>query len=311
MKILISDKLQDDGIKIFEDNGFEVIKDFTITHDTLKEEIEKYDGIVIRSRTKLTSDVLENAKNLKVIGRAGVGLDNVDRHKAEEMGIEVLNTPEAPAVSVAEFALGLILSLARRISFADRTTHEGKWNKSECLGYTLNGKKLGLIGFGNIAKHLAKISLGLGMDVGVYSRFSKGQSAIDEAKNLGCSIYPSVEDLLKNAQIISLHLPSTPQTESIINEERLNLMRKGAILINTARGSLIDEKDLIKALKSKKIAGAALDVYREEPLKNQELIDWNENLIITPHIASQSIENQIAAATMIAEKMSDYLKKSN
>jgi D-3-phosphoglycerate dehydrogenase len=310
MKILISDKLQDKGIKIFENNGFDVVKDFTISPDTLKEEIGKYDGIVIRSRTKLTSDILQNAINLKVIGRAGVGLDNVDRAKAEELNIKVLNTPEAPAVSVAEFALGLMLSLARKISYADQTTHEGKWNKSECLGYTLNGKKLGLIGFGNIAKHLAKISLGLGMTVGVYSRFSKGQSAIDEAKNLGCSIYSSVEDLLINSQIISLHLPSTPQTNDIINEDRINLMKKDAILINTARGSLINEKDLLKALKTKKIAGAALDVYREEPLKNQELIDWKENLILTPHIASQSIENQTAAATMIAEKMSKYLKNN-
>jgi len=309
MKILISDKLQDKGIKIFEDNGFEVIKNFTITKEELKQEIGNYDGIVIRSRTKLTTDVLEQAKNLKVIGRAGVGLDNVDRKKAAEMDIEVLNTPEAPAVSVAEFALGLMLTLARKISYADRTTHEAQWNKSNCLGYTLDGKKLGLIGFGNIAKHLAKISIAMGMDVGVYSRFSKGQAAIDEAKKIGCSIYPSVEELLKEAQIISLHLPSSPQTENIINEERLSLMRKDSILINTARGNLIDDKALIKALKNKDIAGAALDVYREEPLKDQELIDWKENLILTPHIASQSIENQTAAATMIAEKMSNFLKK--
>ncbi|MBA7654322.1 Hydroxypyruvate reductase [subsurface metagenome] len=309
MKILISDKLQEEGIKIFEENGFEVVKNFTITKDELKQEIGDYDGIVIRSRTKLTDDVLENAKNLKVIGRAGVGLDNVDRKKAAEMNIEVLNTPEAPAVSVAEFALGLMLALARKISYADRTTHEGQWNKSDCLGYTLNGKKLGLVGFGNIAKHLAKISIALGMDVGVYSRFSKGQAAIDEAKKIGCSIYPSVEELLKEAEIISLHLPSSPQTENIINEERLSLMRKDAILINTARGNLIDDKALIKALKNKDIAGAALDVYREEPLKDQDLINWHENLVLTPHIASQSIENQTAAATMIAEKMSNFLKK--
>ncbi|MCK4780893.1 MAG: 3-phosphoglycerate dehydrogenase, partial [Candidatus Lokiarchaeota archaeon] len=230
MKILISDKLQDKGIKIFEDNGFEVVKNFTITKEELKQEIGDYDGIVIRSRTKLTADVLEHAKNLKVIGRAGVGLDNVDRKKAAEMDIEVLNTPEAPAVSVAEFALGLMLTLARKISYADRTTHEAQWNKSNCLGYTLDGKTLGLIGFGNIAKHLAKISIAMGMDVGVYSRFSKGQVAIDEAKKIGCSIYPSVKDLLKEAQIISLHLPSSPQTENIINEERLSLMRKDAIL---------------------------------------------------------------------------------
>lgn len=309
MKILISDKLQEEGIKIFEDNGFEVIKNFTITKEELKQEIGDYDGIVIRSRTKLTADVLEHAKNLKVIGRAGVGLDNVDRKKAAEMDIEVLNTPEAPAVSVAEFALGLMLTLARKISYADRTTHEAQWNKSNCLGYTLDGKKLGLIGFGNIAKHLAKISIAMGMDVGVYSRFSKGQAAIDEAKKIGCSIYPSVEELLKEAQIISLHLPSSPQTENIINEERLSLMRKDAILINTARGNLIDDKALIKALKNKDIAGAALDVYREEPLKDQDLINWHENLVLTPHIASQSIENQTAAATMIAEKMSNFLKK--
>ncbi|UCD01241.1 MAG: hydroxyacid dehydrogenase [Promethearchaeota archaeon] len=309
MKILISDKLQEEGIKIFEDNGFEIVKKFTINKEELKKEIGGYDGIVVRSRTKLTADILENAKNLKVIGRAGVGLDNIDRKKADELNIEVLNTPEAPAVSVAEFALGLILTLARKISYADRTTHEAQWNKNECLGYTLNGKKLGLVGFGNIAKHLAKITIAMGMNVGVYSRFSKGQIAIDEAKEIGCSIYSSIDDLLKDAQVISLHLPSSPQTENIINEERISLMRKDAVIINTARGNLIDEKALLKALKNKSIAGAALDVYREEPLKDQELIKFEENLILTPHIASQSMENQIAAATMIAEKMSDFLKK--
>jgi len=308
MKILVSDKLQDEGIKIFEENGFEVVKKFTITKEELKHEIGDYDGIVIRSRTKLTADVLENAKNLKAIGRAGVGLDNVDINKAAEMNIKVLNTPEAPAVSVAEFALGLMLTLARKISYADRTTHEAQWKKNECLGYTLNGRKLGLVGFGNIAKHLAKIAIAMGMEVGVYSRFSKGQVAVDEAKEIGCSIYPSVEGLLREAQVVSLHLPSSPQTENIINEERIKLMRKDSILINTARGNLIEDKALLNALKNQYIAGAALDVYRNEPLKDQELIKYNENLVLTPHIASQSIENQTAAAIMVAEKMSNFLK---
>jgi len=308
MKILVSDKLQDEGIKIFEENGFEVVKKFTITKEELKHEIGDYDGIVIRSRTKLTADVLENAKNLKAIGRAGVGLDNVDINKAAEMNIKVLNTPEAPAVSVAEFALGLMLTLARKISYADRTTHEAQWKKNECLGYTLNGRKLGLVGFGNIAKHLAKIAIAMGMEVGVYSRFSKGQVAVDEAKEIGCSIYPSVEGLLREAQVVSLHLPSSPQTENIINEERIKLMRKDSILINTARGNLIEDKALLNALKNQDIAGAALDVYRNEPLKDQELIKYNENLVLTPHIASQSIENQTAAAIMVAEKMSNFLK---
>jgi D-3-phosphoglycerate dehydrogenase len=309
MKILISDEFQEEGIAIFQKNGFEVDTKFTITKEELKNEIGQYDGIVVRSRTKLTADILDNAKNLKVIGRAGVGLDNIDLKKAAELSIEVLNTPEAPSVSVAELALGLMFALVRKISDADRTMHQGKWNKSKYLGYTLKGKKLGLIGFGNTAKELAGDAFALGMEVGVYSRFSKGKEAVDEAKEMGCSIYPSVDELLKDAQIISLHLPSSPQTENIINEDRIKLMRKDAVIINTARGNLIDEDALVKALQNKTIAGAALDVFREEPLKNLDLIDCEENLVLTPHIASQTIENQMNAATMIAEKISDFLKK--
>jgi D-3-phosphoglycerate dehydrogenase len=309
MKILISDKLEEEGIQIFENNGFEVVKNFTITKEDLKIEIENYDGIVVRSRTKLTADILENAKKLKAIGRAGVGLDNIDLKKAKELNIEVFNTPEAPSVSVAELALGLMLASARKISDADRTMHQGQWNKNQYLGFTLKGKKLGLIGYGNIAKELAKMAIALGMSVGVYSRFSKGQVAIDEAKGIGCSIYPSVEDLLKDAQFISLHLPSTPQTDNILNENRIRLMRKEAVIINTARGSLIDEKALIDALKNNQIAGAALDVYREEPLKDISLIKYDENLILTPHIASQTIENQTEAASSVAKKICEYLKK--
>jgi len=309
MKILISDKLQEEGIKIFEENGFEVDRNFKITNDELKEQIRKYDGIVVRSRTKLTSEILSNATNLKVIGRAGVGLDNVDREKASEMGIEVLNTPEAPSITVAEFALGLMFALARYISIADRTMHKGEWNKSEYLGYTLNGKNLGLIGFGNIAKELATRAIALGMNVGVYSRFSAGPKAVQEAKDMGCQVYSSIEELLKDVDIVSLHLPATPQTENIIDKNSLKLMKKHAILINTARGQLIDENALIEALKEEKIGGAALDVYRKEPLDNEDLWKLERNLILTPHIASQSKENQVQAATMIAEKMVKFLKK--
>lgn len=308
MKILISDKLEEEGIEIFEKNGFEVVKNFEITNEQLKKEIGNYDGIVVRSRTKLTAEVLENAKNLKVIGRAGVGLDNVDREKAAELNIEVLNTPDAPSVSVAELALGLMFTLARHISNADRTMHNGKWNKNQYLGYTLKGKKLGLIGFGNIAKELAKRAFALEMEVGVYSRFSKGPKAVEEAKSMGCKIYSSIDELLKEAQIISLHLPATPQTENTINTENIKLMRNDSILINTARGQLIEEKALIDALAKKEIGGAALDVYREEPLKDMDLINCEGNLILTPHIGSQTIETQVYAATKIAEKMSNYLK---
>ncbi|TFG16701.1 MAG: hydroxyacid dehydrogenase [Promethearchaeota archaeon] len=309
MKILISDKLQEEGIKIFEETGFEVDRKFKITNDELKDQIQQYDGIVVRSRTKLTSEVLSKATNMKVIGRAGVGLDNIDCEKASEMGIEVLNTPEAPSITVAEFALGLMFALARYISIADRTMHKGEWNKSEYLGYTLHGKKLGLIGFGNIAKTLATRAIALGMEVAVYSRFSAGPKAVQEAKDMGCHVYPSVEELLKDADIISLHLPATPQTENTINENTLKMMKKDAILINTARGQLIDEDALTAALKEERIGGAALDVYRKEPLDNEDLWTLEKNLILTPHIASQSKENQVEAATMIAEKMVKFLKE--
>ena len=308
MKILISDKLQYEGIKIFEKNGFDVVMNFEITNDQLKKEISNYDGIVVRSRTKLTADILENAKNLKAIGRAGVGLDNIDRNKAAELNIAVLNTPDAPSVSVAELALGLMFTLARHISNADRTMHLGEWNKKQYLGYTLKGKKLGLIGFGNIAKELAKRAVALDMEVGVFSRFSKGQEAVEEAKNIGCKIYSSIEELLQDAQVVSLHLPATPQTEKTINENNIKLMKKEAILINTARGKLVDEKALMKALENKDLAGAALDVYREEPLKDMELIQCKGNLILTPHIGAQTKETQVDAAIKIAKKMSSFLK---
>ena len=308
LKILISDKLQEEGIKLLQDNGFNIVTDFEITNDQLKKEIGNYDGIVIRSRTKLTSDVLENAKNLKAIGRAGVGLDNVDIKKAAELKIEVLNTPDAPSVSVAELALGLMFTLARHISNADRTMHNGEWNKNQYLGYTLKGKKLGLIGFGNIAKELAKRAVALDMDVGVFSRFSKGQEALEEAKNIGCKIYSSIDELLQEVQIVSLHLPATAQTENTINDTNIKLMKKDSILINTARGKLIDDKALIKALENKDIGGAALDVYREEPLKDMELSQCKGNLILTPHIGAQTEETQVDAAIKIAEKMSEFLK---
>jgi D-3-phosphoglycerate dehydrogenase len=310
MKILISDTLDEDGITIFEENGFDVVKNFNITKEELAKEIENYDAIVVRSRTKLTANVLENAKKLKVIGRAGVGLDNIDLKKAKELNIMVLNTPEAPSVSVAELALGMMFNLARYISIADETTHCNEWNKNDYLGFTLYGKKLGLIGFGNIGKELAKRAIALGMKVGVYSRFSKGKSAIDEAKSFGCNIYSSVEEALKDAQIISLHLPASEKTEKIINESTLKLMRPKSILINTARGKLIDEEALVKALRNKQIAGAALDVFCEEPLKNQDLINCRDNLVLTPHIGSQTEETQSSAATGIAQKISDFLKKN-
>ncbi len=305
MRILISDKLREEGIKIFQDNGFEVVKKFSINHEDLKNEIENYDAIVIRSRTKITAEILENSKNLRVIGRAGVGLDNIDLKKAEELNIKVLNTPEAPSISVAELTVGLLLCLVRHISIADQTMHCGEWCKNEYMGYLLMGKKIGLIGFGKIGQAVAKRAAALEMKIGIYDVDNKVKA---EAQELGYKVYNSVDELVQDSQIVSLHIPVTAKTENTIDERRLKLMNKNTIIINTARGNLIDEEALINALKNKEIGGAALDVYREEPLKNMKLSSCENNLILTPHIGSQTIETQIHASTMIAEKVSDYLK---
>lgn len=306
MSILISDKIHEKAVDILKKNGFKVVKKYSITNEELKDEIGNFEAIIIRSRTKLTAEVLENAKKLKVIGRAGVGLDNIDLKKAEELNVKVLNTPEAPSISVAELTIGLLLSLVRHISKADQTMHCGEWCKSDYMGYILKGKKIGLIGFGNIGQAVAKICDGMGMNIGIYD---VDKTVIEKAKNFGYRVYPSVDELIMDSQIISLHIPSTVQTENTMDKRRIGLMNEKAILINTARGNLIDETALIKALKNKKIGGAAIDVYREEPIKNMDLCSCEENLVLTPHIGSQTEETQTQASISIAEKISDYLKK--
>ncbi|MFX1487802.1 MAG: hydroxyacid dehydrogenase, partial [Promethearchaeota archaeon] len=305
MKVLITDKLQEEAFRVFDKNKIEYIKQYNLTPADLKREIKNYEAIIIRSKTKLNAEILENGKNLKVIGRAGVGLDNIDIKRANDLGIEVLNTPEAPSVSVAELTIGLILSLARHISKADETMHCGEWHKSDYMGFLLKDKKLGLIGFGSIGQEVAKRAVGFAMKIGIYD-VDSGVKGI--AKDMGYDIYSSVDELVQDAQIISLHIPATVDTENTIDKRRINLMNKDSILINTARGNLVDEKALIEGLKAKQIGGAALDVYREEPLMDMDLCNCEDNLILTPHIGSQTKETQIQASIMIAEKVVNYLK---
>jgi D-3-phosphoglycerate dehydrogenase len=305
MKVLITDELQEEAFRVFDKNKIEYIKQYNLTPADLKSEIKNYEAIIIRSKTKLTAEILENGKNLKVIGRAGVGLDNIDLKRANDLGFEVLNTPEAPSVSVAELTIGLILSLARHISKADETMHCGEWHKSDYMGFLLKDKKLGLIGFGSIGQEVAKRAIAFAMKIGIYDVDSGVKSM---AKDRGYDIYSSVDELVQDAHIISLHIPATVDTENTIDKRRINLMNKDSILINTARGNLVDEKALIEALKAKQIGGAALDVYREEPLMDMDLCNCEDNLILTPHIGSQTKETQIQASIMIAEKVVNYLK---
>jgi D-3-phosphoglycerate dehydrogenase len=305
-KVLISNRIHEKGIEILEENRIQVVKDYSLSTDELKKEISKYDGIIVRSGTKLPEDVLRSAKRLKVIGRAGVGLDNIDLKAAKELDIQVFNTPTAPSVSVAELTIGLILSLARFIPKADATMQQGKWLKSDYRGYEIYGKRIGIIGFGNIGREVGKRAEAFGMEVGIFDIDSQIQ---EKAKEEGYIVYDSIDDLIKNCQIISLHIPSNIHTKNIINKRRIDLMNEDTIIINAARGALINENALINALQDGKIGGAALDVYKEEPLNNENVLGYEgDNLVLTPHIGSQTRETQIKAATGIAEKLTNYLK---
>lgn len=305
MKILILDRIQKEAFEIFEENNLEYNERYDLKPNELKNEIESYEAIIVRSRTKITSDILENARKLKVIGRAGVGLDNIDLNKTKELNVRIFNTPKAPAVSVAELTIGLMISLVRHIPKADQTMHCGQWRKSDYMGSLLNGKKLGLIGFGTIGQEVAKRAIAFDMEIGIYDLDPNVKKI---AKQLGYKVYNTIDNLVQNVQIISLHIPATIDTENTIDERRLKLLNKNSIIINTARGILVDEKALIKALKNGEIGGAALDVYREEPLKDGEVYGCEDNLVLTPHIGSQTKEAQIQASIDVAKKISDFLK---
>ncbi len=307
IKILIADKIDEEAITILQSNGFIVDMNFLITKQELEEKIENYDAIIVRSRTKLTRDLLEKAKRLKIIGRAGVGVDNIDVEHAEKLNIKVVNTPEAPSISVAELTIGLLISLVRNISIIDKKMHCGEWCKNDYIGFELKNKRIGLIGFGNIGQAVAKRAEAFEMKIGIYD---VDPIVKQKAMELGYEVFPSVDELVQKSQIISLHVPSTVKTENTINEKRLSLMNKDALIINTARGNLIDENALLKALKNKTIAGAALDVYRKEPFENLDLCNCEENLILTPHIGSQTIETQKNASRQVCMMIKKFLEKS-
>jgi len=298
MKVIITDPIASEGVKILRDAGFTVDEKPGIPPAELLQVIPEYDAIIVRSATKVTAEVINTGKNLKVIGRAGVGLDNVDRKAAEARGIKVVNTPEATSVSVAELALGMMFALARSIPQATASLRAGKWEKKAFKGTELFGKTLGIIGSGRIGTELAKRALALGMKVLVYRR-STTKPAYGEL----CSL----DELLAKSDIISLHIPKTPETTHILNREAFAKMKKGVYIINCARGGVIDEGALYDALMSGQVAGAALDVFEQEPLADYKLFSLPQ-VIGTPHIGAQTREGQYRAGVGIAEKVRDALK---
>ena len=304
MKVIVCDPIHEDGIKILKDAGFEVDVNPNISYEELKEKVRDYNVLVVRSRTKVTREIIEAGENLRVVGRAGAGIDNIDVEAAKERGIIVLNTPKAPAIAVAELTMGLLLSLARQIPRADRSMKEGKWAKKEFKGWQLNGKTFGIVGLGHIGEKVARLAKAFGMKILITKRTPPSPEIL---KELEAKFVP-LDELLRRSDIISLHVPLTPQTRHMIGEREIQLMKDGAFIINTSRGAVIDEKALFNALKSGKLGGAALDVYEIEPPRDYSLMKL-PNVVCTPHIGAQTVEAQRVAATLLAQKIVNALRR--
>jgi D-3-phosphoglycerate dehydrogenase len=304
-RVLISDALSPAAVQIFKDRGVEVDfqPDLGKDKDKLARIIGDYDGLAIRSATKVTAKILEDAKNLKVIGRAGIGVDNVDIPAATARGVIVMNTPFGNSITTAEHAIAMMFALAREIPQADASTQAGKWEKNRFMGVELTGKTLGIIGCGNIGSIVAERALGLRMRVMAYDPFLSWERALD----LGVEKV-DLEDLLRRADIITLHTPLTDKTRNILSADNLAKTKKGVRIVNCARGGLVDEAALRAALESGHVAGAAFDVFVEEPATANPLFG-HPNVVCTPHLGAATTEAQENVALQIAEQMSDYLLK--
>lgn len=302
-KVLISDKLSPAAVAIFKERGLDVDFRPGIDKEELAAIISNYDGLAIRSATKVTAKLLQNARNLKVIGRAGIGVDNVDVQAATAQGIIVMNTPFGNSITTAEHAIAMMFALARQLPQADISTKAGKWEKNRFLGIEMFAKTLGIIGCGNIGSIVADRAIGLKMRVIAFDPFLTPERAVE----IGVEKV-ELDDLLKRADIISLHTPMTETTRNILSAEALAKTKKGVRIVNCARGGLIDEKALAEALKSGHVAGAALDVFEVEPAEASPLFAL-ENVVCTPHLGAATTEAQENVALQVAEQMADYLLK--
>jgi len=302
VRVLVSDSIHEDGIRMMERAGLQVERDFEISPDQLRARIGEYQVLIVRSRTKVTAEVIKRASALKIIGRAGAGLDNVDLDAAIKQGIKVLNTPDAPANSVAELTIGLMISLARRIPLADRGMKEGRWLKKELTGTELRGKTLGIIGLGNIGMSVGRVARAMGMSI----LNATPRPKPDLLRELDAKHLP-LDDLLKQVDFLTLHVPLSQETKGMLGRGQLNLMKRSAYLINTSRGEIVDEKALLEVLREGRIAGAALDVYSVEPPTDYELMKL-PNVVCTPHIGAQTEDAQVTASRLIAQKVIEAAK---
>jgi len=302
MKILIASDIAEEGISKLK-KEFDVDIKKGISKEELLSIIENYDGVIIRSKPNITEDIIKKGKNLKVVARAGVGLDNVDVKCCQGLGVKVVNSPQASSDSVAELAFGLMLAVSRNIARADRLTREKKWEKKSLMGYELNGKTLGIIGFGRIGRNVGKIARACGMSLIAYDPL-----LTDEQIRSGDAEPVTLEKLIESSNVITLHVPLIESTRHMISDKEFQKMRDNTIIINTSRGGIIDEEALCRAIESGKILGAGLDVFEEEPPLNSKLLQY-DSVVLTQHIGASTHEAQKRAGIMIADEVIKALKE--
>jgi D-3-phosphoglycerate dehydrogenase len=302
-RVLVCDSIDKAGIESMKRSGLTVDYKPEVTPSDLVSSVKDYDVIIVRSRTKVTKDVIDAAESAKIIARVGVGLDNVDVKAAEARKIRVINAPEAASVAVAELAIGLMISLARSISRADYETKKGNWLKKDLMGTQLSGKYLGIVGVGNIGRNIGRMAKALRMNLIGYDPVPISREFINETG----MVVTDLNTLLESSDFVTCHVPATPETYHMFNAELLAKMKSTAFLVNTSRGEIIEENALYDALKAGKLGGAGLDVFEMEPPANKDLLSL-PNVVCTPHIGAQTREAQELASTVIAEKVIQILR---
>lgn len=299
-KILVTEKIHKSALELAESFA-DVTVETGLSQQELIKKIPEYDALIVRSATKVNKDVIAAGKKLKIIGRAGVGLDNIDVHEATNRGIMVVNSPEASTIAVAELVFGSLLALNRKIIHAHHSMRGGKWERNKFEGTEIYGKHLGIIGFGRIGREVALRAKAFGMHISVYDPNIKEESCAEYK----VKYYDNLDEMLKHVDVVTIHTPLTEKTRNLIDERRLALMKKNAVIINIARGGIVNEDALYKALKENRIRGAVLDVFACEPPTHCPFTEL-ENVVLTPHLGASTEEAQINAGTVVVEKIRDY-----
>lgn len=300
-KILVADEISQEGLDVLS-QAIEVTYSPEITAEELLSSIGHYDALLVRSRTKVTADVVKKGQKLRVIGRAGVGVDNIDIHAATEAGVLVVNSPEGNTASAAEHTVALMMSMARMVAAADQSMKAGKWERSKFMGCEVFNKTLGVIGLGKVGGRVAHTAQALGMKVIVYDPFITAERAAELNMQL-----VSLEEIWRRADFITVHTPKTRETTNLISSAVLSRVKPGVRIINTSRGGIIDEHALARAIKEGRVAGAALDVFENEPPKSSELLELGEKVVLTPHLGASTFEAQFNVAIDLAEQIKEYI----